>query len=178
MVRQIISNQKLYMRCEPSIDYATSYREPVCKRPVEHHQNQWGAYIDWFGDQDVDDRQRQSDQRWNKVIEVTKNDEIKKFYTITPEECEARKWESRFCAIKVMYAPESDCEVPETAQEFIDSVTQMLPPSKLKEIDDLLLDALRTTKHGIWKDLQSIKDIKLQMKRRFGREIWSPKSSL
>ena len=95
----------------------------------------------------------------------------KKYRICSVEEREARKWGARFCSIKTLYAPESTAEVPATAQEFIDSVTQMLPPSKLKKIGSMLTDALRTTHPKVFKDIQSHEDIKWRMKHIFGRDI-------
>ena len=90
----------------------------------------------------------------------------KKYRICNDKEREARKWGSRFCSVKTLYAPESTEEVPATAQEFIDGVTQMLPPSKLKMVESLLTDAIRTAKPSVFKDIDAIKNIKNKLRGR------------
>ena len=88
---------------------------------------------------------------------------VSKYLICSSEERKARKWGSRFCSIKCMCAPTSSCDVPHTAQGFIDGVTKILSQSEIEEneeIKHMLTDAVRETDPEVFKNIDAINSIR------------------
>ena len=70
---------------------------------------------------------------------------IQKFHIVNMEEREARKWGSRFCSIKAIYAPELDCEIPATPCGFIDATRKLIRRGLVDtaNVEHMLKDAKR-----------------------------------